>query len=369
MSNCIKVQIEKRDESLGKNYSKMATNNKPGILPNRQSPQADSSEDLFDKVVELLKHHEALSPDCFIKDLPYFTFVPLSKELQVLELFQSSCDLTSYRALLKNIVPLPQDLEIQLSRKNPHSQTMTFAQVCLYKFLPCPNFHCPNRPREIVTHNQYRESEYKCPFYHHERDRRRLVISPILGEEFEYKASYYEEGRNQTFKEKYSQNYFESMFHPIYYKLFRCRRESCESYQFCPFFHSDQEKKMWDSMFSSFMKKERIHYVKDKQKYYENSSNSAGSTDQESQDENQYQSPKKTKNNNQNKQSLQKENNPYKKSPSNQEGPIGNSGQKPLNEAKNEAKHVKLYQGSNRKARRVVRHFDSDRKNGGVIQA
>jgi len=148
-------------------------------------------------------------------------------------------------------------------------QVMGFAQIVLYKVLPCPEANCPNRPREIATHNQYKDYEYQCPFYHHERDRRRLVITPNIGEEFVYKANYFEEGKRSSDKEKYSQNYFESMFHPLYYKMFRCKREYCNFSQVCPFFHSEEEKKTWDKLFSNYIRKDRISYVKDKQKYYE----------------------------------------------------------------------------------------------------
>jgi hypothetical protein len=148
-------------------------------------------------------------------------------------------------------------------------QVMSFAQLVLYKVLPCPDVNCHNRPREIATHNQYKDYEYQCPFYHHDRDRRRLVIAANIGEEFVYKANYYEEGKRNAEKLKHSQNYFESMFHPLYYKMFRCKRDYCNFSQLCPFYHSEEEKKTWDRTFSNYIRKDRISYVKDKQKYYE----------------------------------------------------------------------------------------------------
>jgi len=146
---------------------------------------------------------------------------------------------------------------------------MTFAQIVLYKTLPCPDDTCRNRPREIATHNQYKDCEYECPFYHHDRDCRRIVITSSVEEEFVYKANYYEEGKRHADKDKYSQNYFESMFHPLYYKMFKCKREFCDESYFCPFFHNEDEKKSWDRSFADSIKKDRISYVKDKQKYYE----------------------------------------------------------------------------------------------------
>jgi len=102
------------------------------------------------------------------------------------------------------------------------------------------------------------------------------VITPNIGEEFVYKANYFEEGKRSSDKDKYSQNYFESIFHPLYYKMFRCKREYCNFSQLCPFYHSEDEKKTWDRTFSNYIRKDRISYVKDKQKYYEREDNKRG---------------------------------------------------------------------------------------------
>lgn len=226
-------------------------------------------DNYFDSIIDCLKLNNALPADSFIKNVPFFNFSYISKEAHVKELFNQSFDQSSYQALLRNIVSLPEN-DQDLARN-----MMTFAQICLYKVLPCPDPHCSGRPREIVTHNQYKDSEYECPFYHHDRDRRRIVISCNIQEDFVYKANYYEADRSNADRENYSKNYFESMFHPLYYKMFRCKREYCNSCQFCPFYHHEQEKKTWDKMFNTFLNKDRITYVKDKQKYYESSSASS----------------------------------------------------------------------------------------------
>jgi len=241
------------------------------------APHSYSDQEFY-AVIEHLKLHNALPKDSFTQDIPFFHFPSLSKEIQVKELFQESWDPEIFKALLKNIIPSENSDQDPSSPSSPltrlsTSRMMTFAQLCLYKVLPCPDPNCVNRPREIVTHNQYKDYEYECPFYHHERDRRRIVVTSGMEEEFSYKANYYEEGRSHAEKDKYSQNYFESMFHPLYYKMFRCKREYCNSCHFCPFYHFEQEKKTWDRMFGSFIKKDRITYVKDKQKYYESTSN------------------------------------------------------------------------------------------------
>jgi hypothetical protein len=233
------------------------------------------TDEEFYSVIERLKIQGALPRDTFVKEIPFFTFGNITKESQLKELFQDSCDPQTYKNLLKNIMINPDEngSTDMLSKRLSVMQVMSFAQIVMYKVLPCPDENCSNRPREIATHNQYKDYEYQCPFYHHDRDRRRIVIAPNIGEEFVFKANYFEDGKRSSEKYKYSQNYFESMFHPLYYKMFRCKRDYCNFSQLCPFYHSEEEKKTWDRTFSNYIRKDRISYVKDKQKYYEKQEN------------------------------------------------------------------------------------------------
>jgi hypothetical protein len=242
------------------------------------TPTPNITDDEFYTLIERLKAQGALPRDSFAKEIPFFTFKTITKESQIRELFQDACDPQLYKNLLKNIVSTPENSELSdlVSKRLSVMQVMSFAQITLYKILPCPEANCPNRPREIATHNQYKDYEYQCPFYHHDRDCRRSVITTNIGEEFTYKANYFEEGKHGTDKDKYSQNYFESMFHPLYYKMFRCKREYCNFSQICPFYHSEEEKKTWDKTFSNYIRKDRISYVKDKFKYFENKNASGG---------------------------------------------------------------------------------------------
>jgi hypothetical protein len=244
-------------------------------MSNQQETAPTITDDEFYAIIDRLKLQGALPRDSFVKEIPFFTFKTITKETQIKELFQDACDPQLYKNLLKNIVSTPENQELSelVSKRLSVMQVMSFAQICLYKILPCPDPNCPNRPREIATHNQYKDYEYQCPFYHHDRDERRIVITTNIGEEFTYKANYFEEGKHHTDKDKYSQNYFESMFHPLYYKMFRCKREYCNFSQLCPFYHSEEEKKTWDKTFSNFIRKDRISYVKDKFKYFENKNN------------------------------------------------------------------------------------------------
>jgi hypothetical protein len=241
------------------------------------------TDEEFYSVIERLKIQGALPRDSFAKEIPFFTFRNITKESQIMELFQDSSDPHTYKNILRNIIASPEEASANemITKRLSVMQVMSFAQIVLYKVLPCQDVNCPNQAREIATHNQYKDYEYQCPFYHHDRDRRRLVIAPKIDEEFVYKANYFEEGKRSSEKLKYSGNYFESMFHPLYYKMFRCKREYCNFSQLCPFYHTEEEKKTWDKTFSNYIRKDRITYVKDKQKYYEKHDNKKKFVNQE----------------------------------------------------------------------------------------
>ena len=160
-----------------------------------------------------------------------------------------------------------------LNQQLSNMQVMQFAQLTLYKVLPCPNGeNCEHLPREIATNNQYYDRELSCPFYHHYRDQRRICINDKLKDEFMYQANYFDEEKPVGVKENYSQNYFESMFHPLYYKMFQCARKYCKAAPFCPFYHTEEEKKIWGDYFLQYINKERVAYVKEKKKNGNNSS-------------------------------------------------------------------------------------------------
>jgi len=242
----------------------------PTII-NDEAPNVTDEE--FYAVIERLKSQKALPKDSFAKNVPFFNFSSISKESQIKELFQDTSDPNFYKSLIKNMMTSPEEKNSDMLNKRLSAmQVMSFSQITLYKVLPCLDQSCPNRPREVATHNQYKDYEYECPFYHHDKDRRRMVVPAVIDEEFVYKANY---GSGNAEREKHSLNYFESMFHPLYYKMFRCKREYCNFSHCCPFYHSEEEKKTWDKVFSNFIRKDRISYVKDKQKYYEHQSNPA----------------------------------------------------------------------------------------------
>ena len=225
----------------------------------------------LDAAITRLKSQAGLTQDSFTDSA--------SREAHIIELFAMTDDQTVNQAFVKHLLSIPNITQEDIPKTATRPHMMTFAQICLYKVLPCPNEVCLNCPREVVTHNNYLDNEYECPFYHHDKDKRRVVITPIPTEEFVYKANYSEERRKKDHtltttddeKDKYSHNYFESLFHPLYYKMFPCSRALCNGHQYCPAFHDEQEKMTWDKMFSSFVQKDRISYVKYKQIYFENS--------------------------------------------------------------------------------------------------
>jgi hypothetical protein len=105
----------------------------------------------------------------------------------------------------------------------PTPGTMTFIKLCTYKTKPCElGFACPRFPRKIVNRNQYLDCELECLGYHHEQDKRRIVLNDEAND-FLYSANY-AQGRESGV---YSENFFESLFHPLYFKLFPCQRPDC----------------------------------------------------------------------------------------------------------------------------------------------
>lgn len=64
-------------------------------------------------------------------------------------------------------------------------------ELMIYKILPCPNgTNCVNKPPEIVPHNEYMDQYLECAFYHHDKDKRRVVLCADSNEDFTYKANY-----------------------------------------------------------------------------------------------------------------------------------------------------------------------------------
>jgi len=66
--------------------------------------------------------------------------------------------------------------------------------------------------------------------------------------DFLYKANYGDKS-SQMAKEKFSLNFFESLYHPLYFKQFLCKREFCERSTACPYFHNEKEKAEFELIF------------------------------------------------------------------------------------------------------------------------
>mmetsp|Transcript_2288 Transcript_2288/g.2016 ORF Transcript_2288/g.2016 Transcript_2288/m.2016 type:complete len:174 (-) Transcript_2288:212-733(-) len=141
--------------------------------------------------------------------------------------------------------------ENRLLEKRLASKTVfSFIHLVFFKTLPCPKgTFCKNCPRKIVHKNDFLDVEMDCFFYHHEKDHRRLVLNEI-GKEFRYAGNFADSRRLQgSNKLDFSLNFFESLFHPLYYKNFSCVRTKCEKSVFCPYHHSPEEKNLWNTYF------------------------------------------------------------------------------------------------------------------------
>ena len=146
-------------------------------------------------------------------------------------------------------------------------QSMNWIQLMCYKTVLCANGRdCRSYREQKMLHNQFYDFELQCPFFHDVKDRKRLVLPVKADEEFKYKGKYREPGLNEDGSDgTYSHNYFESVFHPLFYKFFDCKRLQCKGSIYCPMKHSEEERVAWEEEFSLCWKKDRsIYYPKKK---------------------------------------------------------------------------------------------------------
>ena len=210
----------------------------------------------------LVKQKAISIPTSFI-DNGKFSLENLQKIVE--QIFIQSSDRIMFECILK------EELKYQAFKRDPKATSlqnkinvMSFGQLTFYKTLPCPLWDkCSMRPREIAPANQYLDDEFSCYYYHHDKDKRRIVISSNLKEDFVYTANYKKTKGSENL-EKYSLNYFESIFHPIYYKLFQCKRNKCSQINLCPFIHCDLENSIWEETFQKYTLKPRDLLTKKK---------------------------------------------------------------------------------------------------------
>jgi len=150
-----------------------------------------------------------------------------------------------------------------LEKRLAEKVVMDLVHIVFYKTIPCSQGnHCKHNPRKIVHKNDFLDIELDCYFYHHEKDRRRLVLN---GHEKEFKyAGNFADNKKVNEKGGFSQNFFESLFHPLYYKNFKCVRTKCNQSVFCPYFHSEEEKTVWTVFFRAYFGKDREVFTKKK---------------------------------------------------------------------------------------------------------
>lgn len=187
----------------------------------------------------------------------------LANYLKVPELFDISK--TKSFIFLKLLLVDEITEETRLLQKKLASHTvLKFLHIIFYKVFPCMNGnHCKHYPRKIVHKNDFTDNELDCFFYHHEKDQRRFVLND--GEkEFKYAGNFADskKGSPPNIKQDFSQNFFESLYHPLYYKNFSCVRTKCEKSIFCPYYHSNEEKAAWGVFFKDFFSKDREIFTK-----------------------------------------------------------------------------------------------------------
>lgn len=165
---------------------------------------------------------------------------------------------------LKKINEDPLKTNMILEKKLAENVVMSLLHLIFYKSLPCPlGNHCKHSPRKIVHKNDFLDMELDCYYYHHEKDHRRFVVSEGQ-KEFRYAGNFADGKRSGEDKTGFSQNFFESLFHPLYYKNFKCVRTKCEKSVYCPYYHSNEEKTIWAISFRNFVGKDRDVFTKRK---------------------------------------------------------------------------------------------------------
>ena len=165
---------------------------------------------------------------------------------------------------LKKITKKSIDESRLLEKRLAEKVVMNMKQLLSYKTMPCiTGKECKNCPRKIVDKNDFKDNELDCYFYHHEKDQRRFVLRGTKQEEFSYSGNFCGK-KEKNEKGLSSVNFFESLFHPLYYKNFHCVRENCQESVFCPYFHSKQEKVVWDYSFMEYFGKDRNAFTKKK---------------------------------------------------------------------------------------------------------
>lgn len=206
-------------------------------------------------------------PDALIND-PQSLPTSLGAIQQIKKLFAPKLQPNDLEIILDSPEVKFADINFTISTLSKHVDSMSvfdLRELLNYKVFPCEHGDsCPNKPPEVVSNNEYMDKCLECPFHHHDKDKRRLFLTFSENDDFAYKANYLRTGDNIAELELCSKNFFESLFHPIFYKLFPCKRKYCEGSYFCPFKHSDKEKIEWDDKFMKLTNKQRDVFLKEK---------------------------------------------------------------------------------------------------------
>ena len=146
-------------------------------------------------------------------------------------------------------------LSVELDEKIA-PKILTIQELRQYKLEKCNNPDCPNKPVK-EKNEKFKNKDFKCPYWHFDYDKRRDVMAPNIagnpgntgGTPLAYHAKMCDK-KGCRFKEKclFGHNFFESYYHPLYYKKFNCKENlngECDGNRYCPYVHEKEEEEYW----------------------------------------------------------------------------------------------------------------------------
>ena len=131
------------------------------------------------------------------------------------------------------------------------SNMLSVEELLQYKVNKCEDPDCPYKPVK-EKNEKFKNKDLMCPGWHFDYDKRRAVV-PLAENAAAPPLAYHAkmcEKKGCRFKEKcaFSNNFFESYYHPLYYKKFSCEENlkgECDRNRYCPYVHEKEEELRW----------------------------------------------------------------------------------------------------------------------------
>ena len=219
-----------------------------------QKPQKDNSSDI--KINQLFSKE---SPKNQVEPVAEKIFLPNVEIVQAIlppqQLKTNLEDLNSF-SNQSNIIKNPYKKENQQNSGPSQSiqlqiqdSLMSLEDLLQYKTKPCKNNECPYKPTKSKN-EKFKNKDFKCTYFHFAWDQRRELS--YQDEHFNYHAKVCDKLISCKYKGKcfFGHNFFESYFHPLYYKKFSCQQNlqnDCDKSKFCPYIHNKEEEAKWDA--------------------------------------------------------------------------------------------------------------------------